>query len=86
MKRDVADNNTTFKIANIKRLASDATDRISQETISKTIKHAEKIQIPLTARTQEYMTMTRERLSRCVDIHVQLKTITSFWCFCRAGC
>ena len=44
MKRDVAANNTTFKIADIKRLASDATDRISQETISKTIKHAEKIE------------------------------------------
>ena len=44
MKRDIAANNTTFKIADIKRLASDATDRISQETISKTIKHAEKIE------------------------------------------
>ena len=44
MKRDVAANNTAFKISDIKRLASDATDRISQETISKTIKHAEKIE------------------------------------------
>ena len=44
IKRDIAANNTTFKIADIMNLAADATGRISQENISNTIKHAEKIE------------------------------------------
>ena len=44
IKRDIAANNTTFKIADIINLAADATGRISQENISNAIKHAEKIE------------------------------------------
>jgi hypothetical protein len=44
VKREVADRNKTFKLADVERLMSDATDRVTVEDRQKCVRHAERLQ------------------------------------------
>jgi hypothetical protein len=44
VKREVADRNKTFKLADVERRTSDAIDRVTVEDWQKCVRHAERLQ------------------------------------------
>jgi hypothetical protein len=44
VKREVADRNKTFKLADVEGLMSDAIDRVTAEDWQKCVRHAERLQ------------------------------------------